>query len=327
MKLEKIAEIIGATAEGDDLQRELFRATAYADDTEEGDLCFVPDAAAAAVAIGRGAAAVVCDREVEVEKSDACVLLRVDDAGLAAMRLAGYIRDDASATCWLLGEKEMSFLRMILKDKRNVAFLSDDWQRAFTQLIESEKRLFVGSDAALFSGLRPKQGAFSAKAPGHVVSADSLFRTTFKIGKYIYQYKQMVHFHLPVLQRAVAFCEAHELAYDIDRIGYTRHFMPIFFEGEPSVQQVMTNDRVVILSDNLEDILEAKSYASNVGSWMAKTRVAVPPKTKVEGVKYPTIYHSGEELIALAGSLSYNYLFVYTEEGAVAEEVAAALAA
>jgi len=77
----------------------------------------------------------------------------------------------------------------------------------------------------------------------------------------------------------------------------------------------------VILSDNLEDILKAREYASDVGNWMAKTIVMVPPKTKVEGVKYPTYYRSSEEILELIGTLNYNYLFIYTEDGTLFQKI------
>jgi hypothetical protein len=327
MQLDKIAKIIGIKGEISDADKEVFRATAKVAEAEEGDLCFAESETEVKEALKRGASVVVYQkRDLQASEplsSDHATLLEVPDIAAAALRLAGYITDERSASMALIDPKTLTFFRMIVKQRRSVDLLDLAWQDTFERVMAGEKRFYVTTDERYFAALRPKVPAFEKMVSGHVVSADTLFRTTFKIEKYIYQYKPFVHFHLDALRRAVALCEMFELAYDLDRIKWSKHMKPIFLEGEPSVQEVMKNEKVVILSDNLEDILEARQYAANVGQWMAKTVVAVPPKTTVEGVKYPTIYRSEEELLALVGSVAYNYLFIYTDDEKLAGKIAA----
>ena len=312
MTIETINQIIGGKiiTEGNE---EVFRAVVYAKACEEGDLCFVTDAEEKETALAQKAGVLVCTQDLAEEKAS-CTQIVVEDIKDAAFKLAGEVVSEEDASLELLLEKEMTFLKMILVQKKSVEILPKDWKKAFNRLMESPKRLFLTTDEALFKAARKKKEKYGKKAPGHIVSADSLFRTTFKIDKYIYQYKQMTFFHLPALRTAVALCQEYELDHNIDKIGYTKHFRPVFLEGEPSVQDVMKNDKVVILSDNLEDILEGREYASDIGHWMAKTLVMVPPKTKVEGVKYPTYYHNEEDLLEKIEQLAYNYLFILTQE-------------
>ncbi len=324
MQLKKIADIMGVKEEISDGTKELLRATAFVSGAEEGDLCFVANGEEAQEAIDRGAAVVVCDKEQRERMQHRCdgdvTLIGVDDVADAALRLAGYVTDESSASIVLTDAKTLTFFRMIVRQKRSVGLLSDSWQKSFETVMAGEKRFYVTTDARQYAALRPGKAPFGEMVSGHVVSADTLFRTTFKIGRYIYQYKPFIHFHLDALRRAVALCETFELDYSLDRITWTEHLEPIFTEGEPSVQEVMKNEKVIILSDNLEDILEARRYAANVGQWMAKTIVMVPPKTTVEGVKYPTEYCSEEALLELAGTLAYNYLFIYLPEGGAMRE-------
>ncbi|RUM68077.1 MAG: hypothetical protein DSZ05_01710 [Sulfurospirillum sp.] len=314
MTIEAIAACINATVTHTGVSHEVFRATVYARECEGEDLCFVRDLSEAKEAVQKGAGAVVYADETCESVLRNVTALKVADLKEAAFSLAGYVVSDEDASFELLSEKQMTFLKMILQQKSNIAILPDDWRKAFTLIMESGKRLFAGTDESMLKALRKNKKVYDKRAPGHIVSADSLFRTTFKINKYIYQYKQMTFLHIDHLRSAVAFCEAYELPYSIDKVTYTKHFRPLFLEGEPSVQEVMKNDKVVILSDNLEDILQAREYAADIGHWMAKTIVMVPPKTKVEGVKYPTFYRSDEDILEGIETLGYNYLFVYTED-------------
>ncbi len=321
MTIKEIAKLTGAELPENNLSAEIDNVTITPEDAEKGDLCFAENEEMLKIASKNGATAVVCSETLDFPaKSDICYL-PVKDLPEAALKLAGYLAGEESVGVEFLDTKEVTYLKLILQHQKSIAFLPDTWESAFEMVMGSQKPLIVTDNRHYYNALRPKKVLFGEKVDGYVVSADSLFRTTFKIEKYIYQYRQFPHFHLGALQKAIALCEKYELPYRLDKINYTRHFKPIFLEGEPSVQEVMKNDKVVILSDNLEDILEARSYAANVGSWMAKTIVLVPPKTKVEGVKYPTYYQSDEEILELIGSLNYNYLFVYTDDKSLEEKI------
>ena len=314
MTIETIQANIDGTVTCKGTCKEVFHATVYAKECEGEDLCFISDEAEAKEAVRRGAGAVVYEESRYEELFRNITAIKVDSVRQAAFLLAGYVVSEEDASFELLSEKQMTFLKMILKRKSNIVFLPKDWKKAFTLIMESGKRLFASIDETMLKALRQKIKVYDRKAPGHIVSADSLFRTTFKINKYIYQYKEMTFIHIDHLRSAVSFCEAYELPYSIDKVTYTKHFRPIFLEGEPSVQEVMKNDKVVILSDNLEDILEAREYASDIGHWMAKTIVMVPPKMKVEGIKYPTHYRNEEDILEGIEKLAYNYLFIYTQD-------------
>ena len=314
MTIENITHILKSNLHQNGTCQEVFRATVYAHLVDEGDLCFIQSEQEAIQAVKKGASALVfSDIDFISKVPESITLIKVDDLKKAAFMLVGAVVGEEDASFELIKPKEMTFLRMILQNKKNIHYLPNDWKKAFEIILESKKRLFVGCDEEMLKAIRPKLSYFKDKAPGQIVSADSLFRTTFKIHKYIYQYQKITPLHIDILRLVVGLCDKYELPYSLDKMQYTKHFYPIFIEGEPSVQEVMKNDKVIILSDDLEDILEAKEYASGVGTWMAKTMIMVPPKTKVDGVKYPTYYRNDEEVLELINSLQYNYLFIFTD--------------
>jgi len=312
MRAEKIAEIVGAKIPEEKMDVEIGGVTVDQSETEAGELCFVEEREGCVEALERHASMVVtCKDNAALFPESDSLIAGVEDVAAAALRFAGHIVDEQDVSITCLDTKAVTFLDMILKHKKSVGFLSGAWQDAFDKVMASETPLLVTDNALFYEALRPGKKRFDQKAKGYVVSADSLFRTTFKIDRYIYQYKPLTHLHLPALQRAIAFCEAYELPYTLEQLRYTKHLMPIFLEGEPSVQEVMKSDKVVILSDNAEDIVSARAYAADIGSWMAKTVVMLPHKTKMEDVRYPTYYRSEEEILSAIESLNFHYLFIY----------------
>ncbi len=318
MTLVELVKALNAELISGDEDDEFFRVTRYAKRVQKGDVCFVSDLEEAEEANRNGASALVFSGSfIDADDFLEISLIKVEDLDRSSFSLLSFVIGEDDASFELISPKVMTFLKMILTRKNSIEFIPSDHKKAFELILNSNKRLFVGSDESLLTTIREKKTFFDEKAPGHIVSDDSLFRTTFKIHKYIYQYKKFSFFHLDALRCAVALCDKYGLPYSIDKIDYTKHFKPIFLDAEPSVQEVMKNDKVVILSDNLEDILKARNYALNIGGWMAKTVVAVPPKTKVEGIKLPLYYRSDEEILEKIDSLNFNYLFVYTQDGAL----------
>ncbi len=314
MKLDKLIEI----TKGELIERgekdEFFRATFFPEKVEEGDVCFVENLNEAKLA-ARNKACVLVYSENFIDKNDFSDIsqVKVKDLKRSSFLLIGAVLSEDEASFELLSFKVMTYFKMILTQKNSVEFIPKDYKRAFDLILGSDKRVFVGCDETMLKTIREKE-YYTTKAPGHIVSSDSLFRTTFKINKYIYQYKKLPLFHLDDLRRAVSLCEEYELSYSLDKINYTKHFKPFFPEGEPFVREVMKNDRVIILSDNLKDILDARGHAVNIGQWMAKCLVIVPPKTKVEGIKNPLFYRSSDDVLEAIKSKGFNYLFVYADD-------------
>ncbi len=315
MTQERLLKAVNGELVSDSKEREFFRVTRYPKKVEEGDVCFVNDLDEAKQAYQNGASALIYSLDF-IHKDDFSdiLLIKVEDLERSSFLLLSSIFGEDDASFELISPKVMTFLKMILTQKSSVEFIPNDYKKAFELILNSNKRLFVGCDEFILKNIRDKKLFFDKKAPGHIVSSDSLFRTTFKVHKYIYQYKKLAPFHLDALRCAVSLCDEYELPYSLDKINYTRHFKPIFLEGEPSIQEVMKNDKVVILSDNLEDILKARTYAINIGNWMAKTVVMVPPKTKVDGVKIPLYYRNNEDILEAIDTASFNYLFIYTDD-------------
>ena len=321
MTTEEAARRMGARIDAASGHIELSGVTLDAEEATEGDLCFAKEGVSAQRALERGASAVVTAQIDVAVPGPERALLRVADVGSAALRFAGSLVDESQTAIEYLGPRELTYLKMIMRRPKMLPILPARWEEAFERVMARKNPLLVTGERVLYDALRPGKAPFAERVRGYVVSADTLFRTTFRIEAYIYQYKPFPHFHLDALRRAIALAQKYELPWTLDRIGYTRHFRPVFTEGEPSVQEAMQSAKVVILSDNLEDILTAREYASDVGHWMAKTLVMVPKGMKVEGVKYPAEYSSTEEIADLAVSLHYNYLFILTADTPVEQMI------
>ncbi len=283
-------------------------ATAFPSKVDPGDLFFAARPEDIRAALERGAYAIVHEGDVPVSDPE-IAWIGVASVAEAAFRLLRYVLLKKEVALWTLAPHEMSFLRQILTHRGNITFLSATWYKAFEQILNGDGHLFVSTDAALLARIQPDAPRLETEAEGYRIS-DTLFRTTFRVGKYVYQDRELIPFHLPHLMRVAAFCDAHALPYAMDKVRYTRHFIPVFVNGKFEVVAKGASDRVLIFTDNVSDIVQAREYIRYQATWV-KSIVLTPPKTKVENVERPHWFTTPDEAHAILKQFHFNYAFIY----------------
>jgi ferrochelatase len=167
--------------------------------------------------------------------------------------------------------------------------------------------------------IKPDVATLNKEASCEIIT-DTLFKVTFKINNYIYQEKDITPFHVDILQRVVDYCDLHHFPYDLDRVRYTKHFVPVFIDGFLNTTNPSKSDRVAIFTDNLQDVNKAREYVRYNGAWV-KTIVLTPPKTKVDGVDRPNWYLDVDEARDILKNAYYNYAFVYALDRAILPKI------
>jgi len=204
---------------------------------------------------------------------------------------------------------------MILKHKGNVTFVANDWRKAFEQILNSDSSLFVGADKELMELIKPDIQKLEREVEGYLVS-DTLFRSTYKVDGFLYQEKELIPFHLEYLLRAVHFCNTQHLPYTMDRIKYTKHFLPVFIDTKLRSTQASKSDKVTIFTDSISDIAKAREYVMRSNMWV-KSVVFTPPKTKIPGIDHPHWFKTEAEVRELLKSIHFNYAFIYNADKSI----------
>jgi len=312
MKIEDIVNLTEGTLTNTPKVQAIEAATVYYSKVENGDLFFSSNQEEIDQAIANGAYAIVYADDNIVKSDEEIAWIKVSNLQLAAFKLIRYVIIRKEAKFYLLSEHEETFLKMILVHKNNITFIANDWRKAFEQILNSESTLFVGTDKELMELIKPDVPKLKREVDGYPVS-DTLFRTTFKVGGFVYQEKELIPFHLEYLLRAIDFCETHELVYSVDRIKYTKHFIPVFIDGKLKSTQASKSAKVAIFTDNLSDITKAREYVMRSNMWV-KSVVMTPPKTKVPRIDHPHWFETKEELQDLLKNIHYNYAFIYNAD-------------
>ena len=315
MKIEDILNLTEGTLSNTPKVQAIESATVYYSKVEHGDLFFSSNQEEIDKAIENGAYAIVYDDENIVRKDEEIAWIKVSDIQLAAFKLIRYVIIKKEAQFFLLSEHELTFLKMILLHKNNISFVSNDWRKAFEQILNSDGSLFVGTDKELMKLIKPDVAKLEREVEGYPVS-DTLFRTTFKVGGFVYQEKELIPFHLEYLLRAIDFCDKEGLPYSVDRIKYTKHFMPVFIDLKLKSTRPSNSDRVAIFTDSLSDIAKAREYVMRSNMWV-KSIVLTPPKTKVPGIDHPHWFNNEEEVRELLKSIHFNYAFIYNADKSI----------
>ncbi len=314
MKIEKLLEITGGVCTNESQKEEVQSATVQLKRISQNDLFISSDVDEIKEALKLGASAILYEAEENLELQTDSALIKVDSIENSALKLLSYIvNDDEDLHFYLLRPQAITFFKMIQLKKKDVEYIPNDWKKAFELILNSEKAIFVSDDQELITKIKPKIKRYDKMAFGYNVE-DTLFRSTFRVDKYVYQHKKMTPFHLTHLLRAVELCTEHHLEYSIDKVQYTKHFMPIFIEEETFIQKGEISDHVVIIVDNVEDITEGREYAKTAKVTMSKSIVFAPPKVKIEAYTKPTTFRDPVSLVTAVKTTSFNYGFVYTNK-------------
>jgi len=315
MKIEDILNLTEGVLSNSPKVHAIEAATVYHSKVDHGDLFFSSNQEEIDRAIENGAYAIVYDDEDIIRRDDEIAWIKVSDIQLAAFKLIRYVIIKKEAQFFLLSEHELTFLKMILLHKNNISFISNDWRKAFEQILNSDGSLFIGTDKELMKLIKPDVAKLEREVEGYPVS-DTLFRTTFKVGGFVYQEKELIPFHLEYLLRVIDFCDKEQLPYSVDRIKYTKHFLPVFIDLKLKSTRPSNSDRVAIFTDNLSDITKAREYVMRSNMWV-KSIVLTPPKTKVPGIDHPHWFNNEEEVREILKSIHFNYAFIYNADKSI----------
>ena len=314
MKIEDILNLTEGTLRNTPEVHAIESATAFPSKVGQGDLFFAAHNEDIPAAVANGAYAIVYEGEVEIIDHE-IAWIQVSSIKESAFRLLRYVLLSKEANFYLLDKHEMSLFKMILTHKGNVTFLSDTWNKTFEQILNGEGHLFVSTDTELMRLIKPESIKLTKEAEGYAVS-DTLFKSTFRIGKYIYQDIKLVPFHLEYLLRVIYLCDLYDLPYAIDRIQYTRHFMPLYIDNNLHTVTQGASDKVLIFTDDLSNVVKARDYVRYQTTWV-KSVVLTPPKTKVDNVERPYWFETVEEAREILTAVHYNYAFIYSLDKAV----------
>jgi len=293
--------------------------TVYPSKVEQGDLFISNDREEIATALENGANGIIySDADIRTT-DDEVAWIQVKDIQKAAFKLIRYVLISREASFYLFTEHELSFMKMIVTQKSNVDILPNDWRKMFEKILNSDSKMFIGTDELLMKMIKPDVAILNKEASCEIIT-DTLFKVTFKINNYIYQEKDIIPFHVDILQRVVEFCDLHHFPYDLDRVKYTKHFVPVFIDGFLNATNPSKSDRVAIFTDNLQDVNKAREYVRYNGAWV-KTIVLTPPKTKVDGVDRPNWYVDIDEARDILKNAYYNYAFIYALDKAILPKI------
>ncbi len=309
MTIEDLLNLTAGTLITEPTVSAINSVTVFPSKVEEGDLFISNDKEEIARALENGAYGIIyADADIKITDNEVA-WIQVNDIQKAAFKLIRYVLISREASFYLFTEHELSFMKMVVTQKSNVDILPDDWRKMFEKILNSDAKMFIGTDVELMKMIKPDVAVLNKEASCEIIT-DTLFKTTFKINNYIYQEKDITPFHVDILQRVIDFCDLHHFPYDLDRVKYTKHFVPVFIDGFLNVMVPSKSDKVAIFTDNLADINKAREYVRYNGAWV-KTIVLTPPKTKVDGVDRPNWYVNVDEARHILKNAYYNYAFVY----------------
>jgi ferrochelatase len=284
-------------------------ATAYPSKVELGDLFFAIKPEDINTALKRGAYGIIFEGEIPKIEDKEIAWIKVENIKEASLRLLRYVQLKKRAKFFFLLPHQLSFLKMILKYKGDIEILGEDWVRDFENILNGSKEIFVGSNLKFIEAIEPSFRKINSFKEGNIIN-DTLFKSTFKIDGFIYQEKELSPIHFDYLLDAISLLEELNLKYSLERIRYTKHFLPIFIDKNLNKLPSGKSEQVAIFCDNLEDIQRAREYIKRENRWL-KSIVLTPKKIKIENLKRVEWFEDKEDAKKILKTSHFNYAFIY----------------
>jgi len=259
-------------------------------------------------AINKGAYAIIFS-EASIEIFDREVAwIRVDDIKSATIKIIRYLLIDKDTTLYLLNKIEFSLIKMILLKKIKIELISGEWKSVCEKILNSKSQILVGTDSYIFERVKPDVNKLFDIVTLEVLHK-SFLKSSFRYEDNIYLEKEIPPFHLIYLQKVIHFCKKNCISFNLDKIKYTKHFLPFYIDRFLNISRASESDRVVIFVDIIDEIIKATRYLEDHYPWVRY--IVLIPLNKKE-VNFGAIRYKDrvEAESILRGSL-YNYAFVY----------------
>lgn len=317
MRIEDIINLIDGDLTNKPHIDSINKSTLFLNRVETGDLFFSSNKEEIKEAVENGAYAIVYDnKEIEIIDKD-IAWIEVKSIYEASFKYLRYLMLETKF--YNLSKIEITLLKMIINYKKQVVFLSNEWEKAFEQILNSKNVIFIGNNQPFLEIVTSKAIKLNKDVDGYSIF-DTLFKTTFKVNGYVYQEKEIAPIHLEALLRVIDFCNINELEFDLEKLKYTKHFTPVFIDRNLQATSSNKSTKVTIFTDNIEDILKAKEYIKSSNKWV-KSIILTPPNTKIPTIDRPQWYESSNELRDFLKKLHYNYAFILNSDKEVLNEM------
>ncbi|MBD3794595.1 MAG: hypothetical protein IE878_02610 [Epsilonproteobacteria bacterium] len=309
MKIEDLINLTMGELKSEPTIHSINSATVYLSKVEQGDLFISDNKDDIYEAIDKGAYAIIySDSSIEITDREVAWIL-VEDIQKASFKILRFIALSREVVFYYFTDIELTFFKMFVSYKKSIVILSEEWRKIFETVLNSNSKLFIGTDKELLLSIKPDVQILNPNASCEIIS-DTLFRTTFKVGGFLYQEKEITPSHVDYVQKVFEFCQKHNLLYDFDKVRYTKHFLPVFIDSKLNKIHSSKSEKVVIFTDNLRDIVLAREFVKYNGRWI-KTVVLTPPKVKIEGFDKPIWYESSGHAREILKNTHFNYAFVF----------------
>ena len=310
MTIENLLNIIDGSTINEAKVTKIESATIYPSKVELGDLFFAYDKEHIQKAIENGAYAIVYEGEEPQITDEEIAYIKVNSIKEATIKFLRYVLIQKEAQIYYFEDIEYSFIKQISYKKSTLfTLLPDNWQKSFELILNSNYQIFISKNEKDAKDLSPTYKKLTKTASGYIVS-DTLLRSTVKIENFIYQDMELSPIFFENLTKVVAFCKEHDIAYDINRVRYTKEFLPFYIEKDLSPTTRGSSDKVLIFTNDTKIIDRAINYLRKEGKWI-KSIALTPPKTKLENIDKPNWYSSVDEAKEILKSLHFNYAFCY----------------
>ena len=310
MDIENLLNIIDGRAINKAKVQKIESATIYQSKVELGDLFFAYEKDGIEKAIENGAYAIVYEGSDPTISDEEIAYIQVNSIKEATIKFLRYVLIQKESKIFYFKDREYSFIKQISHKKSTLyTLLPENWQKSFETILNSNYQIFITNSRDDAQKLSPQFKELNSRYDGYIVT-DTLLKTTFKIDSYIYQNMELTPIFFNDLLKVVQFCKEQYIDFDINRVRYTKEFLPYYIENDLTQVNRGTSEKVLIFTTDTETIDNAVQYLKYQSKWI-KSIALTPVKTKLDTISKPIWYKTVQEAKETLKKEFYNYAFCY----------------
>ncbi len=310
MHIENLLNIIDGTSINEAKVEKIESATIYPSKVDLGDLYFAYEKENIQKAVDNGAYAVVYEGEDPEITDREIAYIKVNSIKEATIKFLRYVLIQKESQIYHFQDIEYSLIKQISYTRSTLfTLLPDNWQKSFELILNSDYEIFITTNAVDAKNLSPTFKTLKEKTDGYIVT-DTLLRSTIRVENFVYQNIELSPLFFENLTKVIYFCKANDIPYEINRVKYTKEFLPYYIESDLTPVNKGTTEKVLIFTKSTKTIDRAIQYLRHQGKWI-KNIALTPPKTKLENLDKPKWYHTVEEAREVLKNEHFHYAFCY----------------
>ena len=314
MQIESFIELVDGDLQNNPSINSFDKFVFEAKKVKRGDLFISTSNSDIDEAIKNGAYGIVFEDDIEI-KDEEIAWIKVSSIKTTLTKYLRYFLLEKGVIVYYFNENMFDMSKNIAITQ-SILYLSGDIISDFKKILLNKTTFIISNDKEFLEKIYPMYKIVEEEKELKIIRS-SIFKSSFIYKDIYYKGIKIPTLHQKQLQKILAFFSKYKIAFDIEKLNYTKNFYPIFINSNLEEVDFGESSKVLIFAKNSKYIQEDIIYLKKNTKW-AKSLIFIPSSLIID---YSVEIYSGyRDLINLLKK-DFNFAIVYGDKDEFLEEL------